>query len=136
MVTENTRSISLPVASATVIIAHRFVTLDATSGLLVHPADGGGADQEGNVIGIALEDSADGDVNAIPVALLDGARLEIEASAEAITVGDAVSTDATGAAKLANATGDEVLGIAITATSSAGEYLDIIGMKAGRSATT
>lgn len=140
MAVQAARSISLPCDAGQDLPRRRFVAMSATG--LVLPADGGGAAQEGVVIGVSLETYDDSEFtagnasNVIPVALLDGAVLEVEASAEDIAVGAAVGTDATGRAKLANADGDEILGVALNATTEAGEILTFVAAKAGRSAAT
>jgi len=142
MTVQSARSISLPCDAGQDLPQRRFVAYSATGCVL--PADGGGAAQEGDVIGVSLEAYDDSEFalgnasNVIPVALLDGAVLEVEAGAEAITVGAAVSTDGSGRAKPADATGDEILGVAKTAVGAmeAGTIIEVIAQKAGRSATT
>lgn len=141
MPVQSARSISLSCDAGQDLPLRRFCSMSAT-GLVLGPDQGGGANSEISVIGVSLETYDDSEhtagnaSNVIPVALLDGAVLEVEASAEDLAVGDAITTDAAGQAKIANLDADEVLGVAISVTTEAGEILTFIGMKAGRQATT
>jgi hypothetical protein len=125
---ENVRSISLTVASATVIAQHEFVTID-TNGNAVEVTDGI-ADY---CVGIAAEASADGDDVAIPVVLLDGGVCEVIAGA-AIAVGDGIVVGDEGRAYPHDQTAGgnapagtyEIVGIAKTAAGAAGETLSIV----------
>ena len=122
MPVQSARSISLPCDAGQDLPRRRFAGHSAT-GLVLGP------DQGASCAGVSLEDYDDSEFalgngsNVIPVAVLDGAVLEVEASAEAITVGAAITSDAAGQAKLANAVGDVVLGYALSATGGAGEIL-------------
>jgi FAD/FMN-containing dehydrogenase len=140
---ESARSITLPfdTAASADIPQRRFVQMTSTG--VAFPSDGGvGTGGEEVVIGTTLEaldvsaPSADRATH-VPVALLDGSKLEVELGTEAITAGGAVSTDASGRAKPANAPGDEILGISLdtVGAANAGTIISFIGMKAGRSAT-
>jgi len=138
---ESVRSITLPCDAGQDLPARRFVAMSATG--IVLPADGGGAAQEGSVLGVSLETYDDSEFalgnasSVIPVALLDGAKIDVETGAEAVAVGDPVSTDGSGQAKIADATGDEILGYALTAAGTGvGEIVTIVSVKAGRSAVT
>lgn len=130
MVFEATRSVTLPVALATVLAQGQFVVVDS-NGRLASPADGGGL--AANVIGVTLEASTNAESDAIPVALLDGAKIEVRTGVEAITVGALVSTDASGNAKLANAANDQILGVALSAASTTdGDFITLLSVRGAR----
>lgn len=113
---QNAKSISLQVASASVIRAGRVVTIDSNGNAVEATAS------TDVPAGIAMEASADGDTNAINVALLNGGIVEAEAGA-ALTVGGLVMSaadgqviDATGATNYALGVAMSVGGDGITAT--------------------
>ena len=123
---ENARSISR-VPTSTAITQGRFVVLGASG--QVAQATVAGSD----AIGVAAEASATGDTQAIPVSLLDGSLQEVEAGA-AIDVSSAavnITTDTSGRAITA-ATGNAILGIAVSSASGAGEIISFIASKAAR----
>lgn len=138
---ERVRSITLPIdtAASADIPQRRFVRM-ASTGIQL-PADGGGGAAV-PVIGVTLEAYDDSEHDAgngldqVPVALLDGAKIEVELGTEAIAVGGAVSTDASGRAKPANAAADEVLGVSLSTVgaANAGTIITIIAMKSGNDA--
>jgi len=127
---QSARSISLPCDAGQDLPQRRFCSYSAT-GLVLGPDQGAG------VLGVSLEGyddsefALDNSSNVIPVAVLDGAVLEVEASAEAITVGAAITADAAGQAKLANLTGDVIVGYALSATAAAGEILTFASVQSG-----
>ena len=125
------RSISLPVASATVIAQRRYVSVDSNGQVVLTAANG-------VAVGVSLEASAAGDTNAIAVALIDGSIIEVEAGA-AVTRGAAVaaagaSADAGRADDTAAAAGVNHLGIALDAATAAGEVIRVLGAKPSLSA--
>lgn len=86
---EAVRSVTLPVASASVIPARRAVTIDGNGQIVLAAANA-------TPVGITLEASASGESAAIPVALLDGSKIEIEAGA-AVALGAKVAVVGVGA---------------------------------------
>jgi len=124
---DNVRSISMTPTTAA-ITAGRFVAL-ANGGEVAQSGDGADA------LGVALEASAASSVNAIPVSLLDGSKQEVEAGA-AIDVSAAVvpiASNASGQAITA-ATGDAILGYALSSAGAAGETISFVASKASRQA--
>lgn len=125
------RSISLPVASATVIAQRRFVDIDSNGQAVLATASA-------DAVGISLEASASGDTVAIPVALLDGAIVEVEAGA-AVTRGAPVAAagtllDAGRADDTAAGAAVRHLGTALDAATAAGEVIRVITGARGVSA--
>lgn len=122
MATQSARSISLPVATASVIAANRLVELhsDGTARQANAVAD--------VVVGVALEASTDSQDHAISVALLDGAILEIEAGGT-VTRGGLV-TLATDGRVVNRVSGSRIIGSAVTG-GAAGELVEIATTTAG-----
>lgn len=113
------KSISLPVASASVIRQRRFVTIDS-NGNAIEAATAGI-----HCVGIALEASADGDTSAIPVAVLDGSVIEVEAGGT-VAAGALVATANDGQAVAAAGVTTRVLGMALSAGAD-GAVMRIVG---------
>jgi hypothetical protein len=112
MATQSARAIS--VTAGATIVANTFIDLQADGKF--DPC--GAADMAD---GIALEAGVDTD--RIPMVVPDGSVVQVVASA-AISVGDLVGCAASGQARTA-ATGDPVMGKALTAAGAAGELIDI-----------
>lgn len=118
---ESNRSITLtPVAG--VVRQSRFVSIVAAAEV---DETLSGID----AVGVALEASPAATQTTIPVLLLDGGKTEVEAGA-AVVAGVRVMSDAEGRAITAVGATARVLGIALSATSAAGEILTIVGRPA------
>lgn len=131
MAYENVEALTLIAATGADINQRRFVTQGASG--IAQSADGADA------IGVSLEMYDDSEHTAgnatrsIPVAVNQGMRIEVEAGA-AIAIGADVSSDAAGKA-ITSATGDAILGKALSAASADGEVIEVLFSKAGRLAT-
>lgn len=112
MASQGARAISV-IAGASVV-RNTFITLQ-TDGKFDPASAADMAD------GVVLEDGSDGD--SVPMVVADGSVIRVVASA-AIAVGALVGAAAAGQARTA-ATGDAVLGKALTASGAAGELIDI-----------
>lgn len=116
---EAAKSITLPVASASVIRQRRFVKVGST----------GSAEECDTAnelaVGIALEASASGDTAVIPVAVFDGGVLEVEAGGT-IAIGSLVATANDGQAVAATGAGTRALGVALTAGAD-GQIMRLMG---------
>lgn len=118
------RTISLPVASATVIGQRNIVQVDSNGNAIETTA----ATQM--PAGIALEASANGDSVPIPVALLDGGIVEVVAGA-AVTRGGEVMSDSAGRAINATGATARVIGTALDAAAAADEVIRVLTGSAG-----
>lgn len=127
MANENTQTITLSAVAATAVRQRRFVIQTSTG--ITEATDG--ADAVGVSFG-SVPDTA-GSPRALAVVTNNGCRVEVEAGA-AVTVGADVASDAQGRV-IAAATGDAILGKALTAASAAGEIAEVLFNPAGRAAT-
>lgn len=131
MAYENCMSITLNAATGADVRQRRFVTVGASG--IGEAVDGADA------VGVSLELYDDSEralgnaTTAIPVVVNQGARVELIAG-EAIAIGDDIASDSQGRAKT-SATGDAILGKALTASSAAGTVVDVLYTKAGRQTT-
>jgi len=145
MAFEAVRSITLNVLSASADIAQgSCVIWDGTEGLSL-PATAG---ESTEILGVTLElyDDSEADLDAassvIPVALLDGAKIEVLSGA-AITAGDTVIAGNDGRVVTTTTTaggttpaGDyQEIGIALTASGGAGEFITMASFR-GQIVTT
>lgn len=121
----NGAALSLPAAANAIRIA-RFVTM-AAAGI----SESAAATEE--VVGISLEAIAAANTGlAVACARPNGGKVEVAAGA-AVLVGALVTTDATGRAVTA-ATGNTVLGVALTASGAADEVITIVFSKGAKAA--
>lgn len=112
---------SIPVASGTVIRDKRFVTINASAQAVEVSSAG-----DPKTIGIVRDGSTDGQTRTLRVDLLNkGGVLEVEAGA-ALSVGDLVTADSQGRAVEATSTGDGFFGLAKTASTAAGQTIEMI----------
>ena len=117
----------LTFTSGAVVSARRFVKLN-TSGKAIQ-ATAGGAD----ALGISAEATTAAD-KTFHVDILDGSKLVITAGA-ALTLGDRITSDATGRA-VAAVSGDQVLGVVQEAAGAAGEEVTIVTQRVGEDVPT
>lgn len=82
-----------------------------------------------DAIGVSAEESVAADQVAFPVILLDGGKMEVECGA-AVAAGVRIMSDDEGRAITATGATARVLGWSLSATSAAGEFLNIVGRPA------
>ena len=128
MANENTQPITLTAATGADIRARRFVIQGSTG--VAEATDGSDA------VGVSFtfyddsEHTLGNASRAVSVVTNQGCRVEVEAGA-AVTAGNDIASDAQG--RVINAaTGDAILGKALTAATAAGEVVEVLFTKAGR----
>jgi hypothetical protein len=124
MANENTQTITLTAADTTAVRQRRFVIQGASG--VTEATDG--ADAVGVSFGSVTATA--GDERNLAVVTNDGARVEVTAGA-AVAVGADVASDSQGRA-IVSASGDAILGKALTAASAAGEIVEVLLKNAGR----
>ncbi|QNN99843.1 hypothetical protein P67b_00084 [Ruegeria phage Tedan] len=125
---ENVQTITLTAATGADINKRRFVSQGASG--VAHTTDGDDA------VGVSMgfyddsENTAGNATTAHSVAVNQGMRIGVEAGA-AVAIGDDVSSDGTGRV-ITSASGDAILGVAVSAGTAAGQIVDVVFSKAGR----